>query len=134
MNLTYELKSHFLNLYHLALTDIEFDVLELKMLYQIGEERGLSVAQIQDVVLRPDTIRFSVPETALEKVEFLYDFARIAWADGEIDSCEQKLLRTFCEKFEVEEDKIPALSQFLFEEAEKGTSTEQLLKIVSKYI
>ncbi len=134
MNLTNELKSHFLNLYHLALSDSEIDVLELKMLYQIGEERGIALAQIQDVVLRPDTVRFSFPETVIEKIECLYDFARIAWADGKIDSNEQRVLQMFCSKFDFEEDNIPTLSQFLLDEAEKGTSTEQLLKIVSEHI
>ncbi len=134
MSLTNELKSHFLNLYHLALTDSEVDVLELEMLYRIGEERGISLTEIQDIVLRPDTVRFSIPETDIEKVECLYDFARIAWADGKIDSCEEKLLQMFCSKFDFEEDNIPTLSQFLFDEAEKGTSTEQLLKIVSENI
>jgi hypothetical protein len=104
------------------------------MLYRIGEERGISVTQIQDVVLRPDTIRFSFPETVIEKVELLYDFARIAWADGKIDSCEEKLLEMFCSKFGFEEENIPRLSRFLLDEAEKGTSTEQLLKIVSENI
>ncbi|MCU1288753.1 MAG: Tellurite resistance protein TerB [Acidobacteria bacterium] len=134
MNLTNELKSHFLNLYHLTLTDSEVDELELEMLYRIGEERGISLTQIQDVVLRPDKIRFSFPETVIEKVECLYDFARIAWADGKIDSSEEKLLEMFCSKFGFEEENIPTLSRFLLDEAEKGTSTEQLLKIVSENI
>lgn len=134
MSLTNELKSHFLNLYHLALSDSEVDVLELEMLYRVGEDRGISLTEIQDIVLRPDTIRFSFPETVIEKVAYLYDFARIAWADGKIDSDEQRLLQMFCSKFGFEEDNIPTLSQFLLDEAEKGTSTEQLLKIVSENI
>jgi uncharacterized tellurite resistance protein B-like protein len=134
MTLTNEQKSHFLNLYHIALSDSEIDVLELEMLYQIGAERGISLGQIQEVVIRPDTVKFSFPTTVIEKIECLYDFAKIAWADGKIDSNERRLLNMFCSKFGFEEDNIPTLTQFLLDEAEKGTSTEELLKIVSEYI
>jgi hypothetical protein len=134
MSLTNELKSHFLNLYHLALSDSDVDVLELVLLYRIGEERGISSNQIQEVILRPDTVQFSFPETYLEKVIGLYDFERIAWADGKIDANERRLLNMFCSRFGFEETNIPALTQFLFDEAQKGTSTEQLLEIVSENI
>lgn len=134
MSLTNELRSHFLNLYHLALSNSEVDVLELEMLYRIGEEHGITSAQIQEIVLRPDTIRFSFPETDIEKVKFLYDFARIIWADGTVHSEQKGLFYKFCSKFGFEENNIPALVQFLLDEAEKGTSTEKLLKIVSENI
>jgi uncharacterized tellurite resistance protein B-like protein len=134
MSLTNGLKSHFLNLYHLALSDSDVDVLELEMLYRIGEERGVSSDQIQEIVLQPDKVRFSIPESEIEKVKCLYDFARIAWADGKIDSNEQRLLEMFCSKFDVEENKVSLLAEFLFDEAKKDTSLEELLKIVSEKI
>lgn len=134
MSLTNDLKSHFLNLYHFALSDSEIDVLELEMLYRIGENRGVSSTEIQDILLRPEAIRFSLPESVLEKVECLYDFARIIWADGKIDSNEQRLLYAFCLKFGFEEDNVPHLVQFFLDEVKKGTSTEQLVKLVSENI
>lgn len=132
MSLTNELKSHFLNLYHLALSNSEIDVLELEMLYRIGEEHGVSPTQIQEIVLRPDMVRFSFPETDIEKVKCLYDFARIVWADGIVHLEQRSLFYKFCSKFGFEEDNIPMIVQFLLDEAEKGTSTEELLKIVSE--
>ena len=132
MSLTNELKSHFLNLYHIALSNYEVDVLELEMLYRIGEEHGVSPTQIQEIVLRPDIVRFSFPETDIEKIKCLYDFAKIIWADGTVHAEQRRVFYMFCSKFGFVEDNIPALVQFLLDEAEKGTSTEQLLKIVSE--
>lgn len=94
-----KLKGHFLNLYHMALSDTEVDTKELEMLYLIGEEKGISKTEISSVVLEPDTIKFVAPETILEKIESLYDFARIAWADGRIDDNEKRLLAMFSKNF-----------------------------------
>lgn len=127
-----KLKGHFLNLYHMALSDTEVDASELEMLYKIGDEKGISKTEINSVVLAPDSIKFSTPETVLDKIESLYDFARIAWADGKIDENENRLMQVFSKKFGFEEENIPTIIQFLFGEAEKGTSKEDIFKIVTE--
>ena len=53
MNISIELKSHFLRLYQMAFSDDNFDVLELKMLYNFAEERGLSKDQLNEILLNP---------------------------------------------------------------------------------
>lgn len=126
------LKGHFLNLYHMALSDAEVDTTELEMLYKIGEEKGVSRIEIDEVVIRPDTIKFSPPESVLEKIESLYDFARIAWADGKIDENEERVMTMFCKKFGFEKENVPTIVKFLLDEAHKGTSKEEILKIVTE--
>ncbi|MEI2758586.1 MAG: hypothetical protein V9G42_04020 [Bacteroidia bacterium] len=126
------LKGHFLNLYHMALSDTEVDTTELEILYKIGEEKGISKLEIDEVVVRPDTIKFSPPESVLEKIESLYDFARIAWADGKIDENEKRVMTMFCRKFGFEKDNIPSIVEFLLDEVQKGTSKEEIFKIVSE--
>jgi len=132
MTLESTLKGHFLNLYHMALSDAEVDTTELAMLYKIGEEKGVSKNEIDDVVVRPDTIKFTSPESVLEKIESLYDFARIAWADGKIDENEERVLCMFCSKFGFENENVPIIVKFLLDEAQKGTSKEDVFKIVSE--
>jgi hypothetical protein len=132
MNLETTLKGHFLNLYHMALSDAEVDTTELAMLYKIGEEKGVSRIEIDEVVVRPDTIKFTTPESVLEKIESLYDFARIAWADGKIDENEERVMSMFCAKFGFENENIPTIVKFLLDEAQKGTSKEDIFKIVSE--
>ena len=127
-----QLKSHFLNMYHMALSDTQIDISELKVLYTIGEERGISKEEIDSIVLRPDLIKFSSPKDVYEKIEYLYDFARIAWADGVIDENEKRLLHTLGKKFGFEEENIFEIAEFLLEEAEKKTPKELIFKIVTE--
>ena len=132
MKMETTLKGHFLHLYHMALSDAEVDTTELEMLYKIGEENGVSRIEIDEVVIRPDTIKFSPPESVLEKIESLYDFARIAWADGKIDENEERVLTMFCTKFGFEKENVPTIVKFLLDEAQKGTSKQDIFKIVSE--
>lgn len=132
MKLDPGLKGHFLNLYHMALSDAEIDTSELEKLYTIGAEKGVSKEEIDLVVLRPDTIKFSVPTSVLEKIESLYDLARIALADGKIDENEQRVLHMFCKKFGFEEENLDKIVEFLLNEARKGTSKTNIFKIVSE--
>ena len=127
-----KLKCHFLNLYHMALSDTEVDTRELEILYMIGEEKGLTRTEIDSVVLTPDTVKFIAPTTVLEKIESLYDFARIAWADGRIDENEKRLMQLFSKKFGFEDENIPIIIQFLLDEAEKKTTKEDIFKIVTE--
>ena len=117
-NLETSLKAHFLNLYHMAISDAEVVTTELEMLYSIGQERGITKEEIDEVVVRPDTIKFSAPANVLDKIECLYDFARIAWADGKIDENEKRVMNMFCIKFGFEKENIPTIIQFLVDEAE----------------
>ena len=126
------LKGHFLNLYHIALSDYQVDTKELEMLYKIGEEKGVSRAEIDEIVIRPDSVKFSAPESVLEKIESLYDFARIAWADGKIDENEERVMTMFCTKFGFETENVPTIVKFLLDEAQKETSKEKIFKIVSE--
>ena len=126
------LKGHFLSLYHIALSDSNVDAAELEMLYTIGEEKGVSRAEIDEVVVGPNNGSYHSPETVLEKVESLYDFARIAWADGKIDENEERVMEMFCVKFGFEKENIPTIIQFLLDEAKNNTSKTDIFKIVSE--
>ena len=131
MNLDITMKGHFLNLYHMAISDSEIDTAELEMLYRIGEEKGVSKDEIDAVVIRPDIIKFSVPQDVFEKIGCLFDFARIALADGKVDENEERVMNMFCLKFGFEKENIPTIIQFLLDEAQKETPRTEVLKIVS---
>jgi hypothetical protein len=127
-----EQKSHFMNLYAMALTDTQIDTIELEMLFKMGEDRGIPKEEIQKLILFPDQVKFSIPSDTLVKMEYLYDFARMAWANGEIDKYEEIALIKFCNKFGFEEANAPKIAQFLIEEAKKGTDKQSLLELVKQ--
>lgn len=132
MSLTPELKAHFLNLYHLALSDSHIDIKELEMLYRIGEAKGVSRSDINDLLLQPGQASFSPPETVLEKIDCLYDLCLIAWADGILDHEENEILKLYCSRFGFRDDNIAQICAFLLGEASKNTPKQQVLTTVSQ--
>jgi hypothetical protein len=127
-----QIKSHFLNLYAVALTDTQIDTKELDLLFEMGNERGIPKEEIQNIILRPDVINFTIPTDTIQKIEYLYDFARMAWANGEVDDYERVALQKFCVKFGFLEENIDSLVQFLLDQAEKGTTHEELTQIIQQ--
>jgi len=127
-----ELQSHFLNLYSIALSDTEIDTSELEFLFHFGQERGVPKEKIEDLILHPDKIKFHIPSDTLKKIEYLYDFAKMIWANGKVDEYEEIALKKFCLKFGFEKENITALAKFLIEEAEKGTAKTDIFEIVQQ--
>ena len=132
MPLTSELKSHFLNLYHMALSDSQIDMKELETLYRIGEARGISRDDIDTLLLQADQEGFTPPVTVLEKIDCLYDLSLIAWADGTVDPDEKKTLELFCTRFGFRDENIPGICEYLLDEASRNTPKQQILSTVSQ--
>lgn len=132
MEIDDKLKSHFLNLYSLALADNEVDTSELEVLFQIGNEHGVSKEEIEKLLLNPDLVETSIPNDTLTKVQHLYDFVQIILADGVVDDREKAALKRFCQNFGFEEQHIPNIMEFLIEEGKKGTEKEAIIEQVKQ--
>ncbi|MHA6250279.1 tellurite resistance TerB family protein [Pontibacter sp. CAU 1760] len=130
--LNIELKSHFLNLYFLALSDTQIDSQELEMLFQLGQNRGIDKEEIERIILHPDSVRFTIPKDTLTKIEYLYDYVTMILADGKIDEQEELTLKKFCIKFGFDEQNIPAIMQFLIQEAINGTDKNTIIEQVKQ--
>ena len=125
--ITLELKSHFLRLYQMALSDDQFDVLELQMLYHFADERGIPKEELDKLFLNPVNTDFIVPETLNTKIEYLYDLTRIIWADGKITDDELNMLRKYCRKFDFVEENINDLSDYLIDCVQKNIRKEEII-------
>ena len=126
------LKSHFLNLYSIALSDTQVEVKELEFLYRFGQDRGVSKDELDEIILHPDKISFQIPEDVFRKIEYLYDFAKMILADGIVDEFEITSLKKFCIKFGFKRDNIERLCEFLIDEAKHDTPLDELLKVVKQ--
>jgi hypothetical protein len=129
-----ELKSHFLNLYAMALSDSRIDSTELEMLFKIGEEKGINKDEIKDIILHPDLIKFTVPTDILVKMEYLYDLTKMLLADGIIEPDEVVCLEKFLTKFGFNTENVPLIAQFLIEEISNGTDKVTLLEKIKENI
>lgn len=122
------LKSHFLNLYSMVMADGAVSAKEKMELYRIGEEfYGVKPEEFDRLVFS-DEILFYKPDSDEEKILYLYDFALIAWADGEVVDEERQMMKRFALRFGVQEDKVDAFVDLLLEKAQKQLSHEELLK------
>ena len=122
------LKSHFLNLYGMVMADGEVLAKEKMELYRIGEEfYGMKPEEFDRLVFS-DEILFYTPDSDEEKILYLYDFALIAWADGEVVDEERQMMKRFALRFGVQEDEVDALIDLLLEKAQTQLSHEELLK------
>jgi len=129
-----ELKSHFLNMYLIALSDYEFDKKEVDEILKIGEKHGVSKSEFEKIILNPAEINFEIPQNLKKKIEYLYDYARIIWADGIIQDDETKSLYNFCLKFGFENEIAIELTDWLIIQAKKDLSHIELSDEIDKLI
>lgn len=121
------IQSHFLNLYAMALCDTEFDIKELNVILQIAKEKGVDESHFRDVLLNPEKVHFRVPENLEQKIEYLYDYARVILADGKIETNEDHTFRLICKKFGFDPDYINDIIAFLYERAKNQLSLSEVL-------
>lgn len=126
-----ELKSHFLRLYQMAFSDDNFDVLEMKMLYHFAEERGVTKAELDAILLNPSHNSL-VPDSTEEKLSYLYDLALMIWADRKVEPDELATLEKYCLKFGFLEDNIKALTSFLLEKAKENLPKQELMNLIQE--
>lgn len=122
-----QLKSHFLRLYQMALTDDNFDILELQMLYHLAEERGIPREELDKLFLNPVNQKADIPEDLNIRIEYLYDLTRIMWADGKITDDELNTLKKYCKKFEFLDENIDELSSYLIDCVQKGIDKKEII-------
>lgn len=122
------LKGHFLNLYTIALSDNNFDEKELETILKIGEEKGISKAEFEKILINPTAVEIEIPTDFVSKINLLYDFARVIWSDGKIDVDEKKSFMDYCKKFGFEKDESEELFDWLIGFAKENITTEQLEK------
>lgn len=122
-----EIKSHFLRLYQIALTDDNFSHLEMQLLYKFAKERGISQQELEDI-LTGYSGKITIPETIEKRIEYLYDFALMIWADDVVTDDERIALKKYILKFEFKEDTCEELSNYLLESAKHKKTKEALLK------
>ncbi len=121
-----EIKGHFLRLFQMAMTDDDFSPEEWKMLYQFANERGISHQEL-DKILLSTTGDLTIPKTIEKRIEYLYDLARMIWADGKVTEDEKRTLSKYCKKFEFLDENIPELTKYLLDAVKEGKTKEEIL-------
>jgi uncharacterized tellurite resistance protein B-like protein len=125
------LKQHFLGLYQMILADTEVHPKELELLYRIGKEKGVTEQDIQSAIFSPNNLLTS--ENLLsddEKIEYLFDLARMAWADDVLDDTEIVSMKSACIRLGFSEEYSADITNFLLEQAKSGKDIAAVLEII----
>jgi hypothetical protein len=68
-----------------------------------------------------------VPEDLNTRIEYLYDFTRIIWADEKITDDELNMLKKYCRKFNFLDENINELSSYLIDCVQKNIQKEEII-------
>lgn len=132
--MTHEMKKHLLNLYFLALSDGNFQEKERETILEIAKEKGLTQQEFEETILNPPPGIFQAPETFLDRIFLLYDFARIILADGIIHDDEKSTFFKFCERFGFDSPTTQELFEWLIELAKQNLTLTQVRQEISNLI
>ena len=124
-------KKMFLGLYQMVLADAEVHPKELELLYEIGREKGgISEEEIQRAIFSPNTFMSLDSLSDDEKIEYLYNLSRIAWADGILDDKEIDTLQAAAKRLGFAEENVVEISKFLLEQAKEKKSFKEVLQTI----
>lgn len=123
-----DLKAHFLRLYSMAFTDDNFHHLELKMLYDFAEERGVPKETLDALLLNPSSVEKSVPKSLIEKITYLYQLSQMIWADGKVDDNERNTLKKYIKLFGFKDENIDHLSDYFLDAVKENIPLKEVLK------
>ncbi|AMR42998.1 hypothetical protein A4C53_RS17660 [Elizabethkingia anophelis] len=121
------LKAHFLRLYQMAICDDNFSKLELKMLYRFAEERGVIAKNLDEILLSPVDTKNTLPQTLEDKIEYLYDLVLMIWADDHVDDNERSALEKYIKLFGFVEENVSAIANYLLEAVKSGKTKSDIL-------
>ena len=115
-------------MYRFLLEDKEIDPMELIVLQRIGKEQGISQEQMDQIFLQP--VENKIPENFDDKIDNLYDYTSIIWADGVVTEDEKKLLNRYIIDYGFLPENADKLAEFLIEEVKNGVSKDDVLAII----
>ena len=97
------------------------------MLYKFAEAKGIAKDELLDMLTAPTDFSVHIPESLEMRVEYLYDFACMIWADGEVTDDEYNALKKYCHKFGFLDENVVPMSDYLIECAKKYLPKEEIL-------
>ncbi|MBR1630688.1 MAG: hypothetical protein IJ680_02415 [Paludibacteraceae bacterium] len=124
--------AQFLSLYQIAIADSDIHPDELRTLYQIGIEHGISSEEIHSLLLQPGSISSIQPDTLEEKVAYLFNLTRMAWADGVIEQEERALIGKYIKQFGFPAENATAITDYFIKKVSEGYTTQDIIAELNK--
>jgi uncharacterized tellurite resistance protein B-like protein len=115
-------KNYLRNLIQLASADGHLDESEKKVLYEIGANRRLKTWQIDELLHDSSPFEVFIPESALNRMNLLFDLMRLIYADGVVEDEEVAYIKHILSAFDLPQHLVAELL-ILFKD---GTPTSDI--------
>jgi hypothetical protein len=118
----------------MALSDTHIDTCEIELMRSIVTQKGLSEADISEVLLHPERMDSAMPQSIEDKIECLYHLGIVLWADGIVADAEVSTLRAYIIKYGFDAENAAEIAQFIIDATKNGeeTSLAEVLNIVKQ--
>lgn len=116
-----KIKMQFLRLYSIAIADRDFDEKEKEFLIKFAKEKGVKEQQVKDILFQK--INVKIPKEDDKKIAYLYDLAKMIWADKKVKDEEEKMFCYFAKNFNFLNEK--ELLDLMVEHVKKNTPLEK---------
>jgi hypothetical protein len=119
-------KEHFKHLVQVALADGIIEDSEVKMLYQLGRNMGLTGAEMDELLEIEKRSEYNPPYKLARRFKQLYGIVKMILADGNISNDEMRLTHKLALTSGFPEIEVPILLTFLIEGIRDGEEEENL--------
>jgi uncharacterized tellurite resistance protein B-like protein len=127
-------KSHLKNLYQIALADGMIANQEFDFLLNVCDRIYINREILQEVINFSDDIQFYVPLNTNEKIDYLYDYVRMAISDGELNELEIAHCKLFAVKYGFKPTIIDIILNELIDAIIKGIAREIIINRLLKLL
>lgn len=120
--------SHMLNLLAVACADGKLEKSEIDIIFQIGKRVGITSDELKRLIERPDSVKFSAPETDAERIALLYDMVLVMMVNGDIDGDEIIYCKSTAQKLGFSHQVIDVIVVKVIEMVKKGIENEKAVE------
>ncbi len=110
----------------MIVADGNVDQKELSFLYQLGDEYGVSKADVHDAILSGGNIT-SFPQDQIGRIRHLYDLIRVALIDENLHEKEKLLLCDYANLFGFNPEIVPDFIEVLLQSARENVPFNDLI-------
>ncbi len=119
--------NHLNDLLNMALADSNIDINELTLIYEMGLEKGITKAEIDELQSNIKATSVEPPKELKDKVKLLFDLCLIIWADGKVVKEEKDLLLKFIVQCKFKKEDAEEIADYLLERTKAKASLEEIL-------
>lgn len=126
--------SYVLSLLSIAAADGNVDDDEIQCILKIAIQKGVSVDEFKRVVQRPESVKFTPPESIQDRIELIYHLVIVMMVNGEIDDTEFFRCKQFAETLGFNHSIIDNMVKTIIEKAKAGADSEKTAEEISHTI